>query len=276
LAAESHVDRSIESAAAFVQTNVVGTFQMLEAALGYWRSLDTPAQGRFRFHHVSTDEVFGSLSRGDEPFCEITPYDPRSPYAASKASADHFVRAWMHSHGLPVIVTNCTNNYGPYQFPEKLIPLMVLKALEGEELPVYGDGENIRDWLFVEDHAAALVAVIERGVAGETYSIGGRAERSNLAVVEAICDILDDCAGPLPRGARRTLIRFVADRPGHDFRYAMRTDKVEGTLGWKPTESFESGLRKTVEWYLANRPWWEMLRDRYAGERLGRSVHAGQ
>ena len=225
---------------------------------------------RFRFHHVSTDEVFGALKLGDEPFSDATPYDPRSPYSASKAAADHFVRAWGHTYGLPVLVTNCTNNYGPFHFPEKLIPLMIIKALKGEPLPVYGRGENVRDWLHVEDHAEALLAVVEKGRAGETYFIGGGAERTNLDVVTLIADLVDAQAGPLPSGRRRRdLIAFVADRPGHDFRYAMDISKIGRELGWQPSRSFEDGLAQTVAWYLANGSWWEPLMRRYTGERLG-------
>lgn len=270
LAAESHVDRSIDGPEAFVDTNIVGTMRMLEAARGYWRELDETAQQRFRFHHISTDEVFGALSEDDPPFCDSTPYDPRSPYSASKAAADHLVRAWGHTFGLPVLVTNCTNNYGPYHFPEKLIPLMIIKALTGEPLPVYGRGENIRDWLHVEDHAEALVAVVERGRAGTTYLIGGGAERSNLEVVTLIAKMVDELAGPMRGGAPRTdLIRFVADRPGHDFRYAMDISGIERELGWRPSRSFEEGLRETVAWFLQNEAWWQPLRKHYSGERLG-------
>jgi dTDP-glucose 4,6-dehydratase len=270
LAAESHVDRSIDGPAAFVQTNVVGTFTLLQAALDYWRRLPAASKAAFRFHHISTDEVFGSLDDDSPCFVETTAYRPNSPYAASKASADHLVRAWHHTYGLPTIVSNCSNNYGPYHFPEKLIPLAIIKALAGEQLPVYGNGKNVRDWLYVEDHARALLAVALCGKVGETYCIGGRSERSNIAVVTAICTIMDELA---PRAAARRhadLISFVADRPGHDLRYAIDPRKIGEELGWQPRESFESGLRKTVEWYLANRPWWERIRAKgYSGERLG-------
>jgi dTDP-glucose 4,6-dehydratase len=275
LAAETHVDRSIDGPEAFVQTNVVGTLRLLEAARAYWNDLDEARRQRFRFHHVSTDEVFGALAGGDPPFSETTPYDPRSPYSASKAGADHLVRAWGHTYGLPILVTNCTNNYGPYHFPEKLIPLMIIKALAGETMPVYGRGENIRDWLHVEDHAEALVAVVERGRVGESYFIGGGAERSNLEVVTAIAELVDELAPPLADGRRRTeLITFVADRPGHDFRYAMETAKVERELGWRPSRSFETHLAETVAWYIENEGWWRPLLKRYGGERLGTRVSA--
>lgn len=275
LAAESHVDRSIDGPAAFLQTNAMGTLSMLEAARAHWSSLDPAARERFRFHQVSTDEVFGALGPDDPPFHDATPYDPRSPYSASKAAADHLVRAWGHTYGLPVLVTNCTNNYGPYHFPEKLIPLMILKALAGEALPVYGRGDNVRDWLYVEDHAEALIAVMESGRPGETYCIGGRAERSNLQIVTRIAELVDELAGPLPSGRQRAeLVRFVADRPGHDFRYAMDISKIERELGWRPARTPEAGLRETVAWFLANRTWWEPLRARYAGERLGAETAA--
>jgi dTDP-glucose 4,6-dehydratase len=273
LAAESHVDRSIDGPEAFAQTNVIGTLRLLEAARSYWAELEQPAKSRFRFHHVSTDEVFGALGGDDAAFDETTPYDPRSPYSASKAASDHFVRAWGHTYGLPILVTNSTNNYGPFHFPEKLIPLIIVKSLKGEPLPVYGRGENIRDWLYVEDHADALIAVLEKGRAGETYLIGGRAERRNLDTVRAIADLVDEMAGPLPSGGRRReLITFVGDRPGHDFRYAIDGGKVEREIGWRPARTFESGLRATVEWYLANEAWWRPLLERYGGERLGVST----
>ncbi|GGC60981.1 dTDP-glucose 4,6-dehydratase [Siccirubricoccus deserti] len=267
LAAESHVDRSIAGAAPFIETNIHGTFTLLEAARGYHATLDAAAKQAFRFLHVSTDEVFGSLGPTGA-FCETTPYDPRSPYSASKAASDHLARAWRETYGLPTLVTNCSNNYGPYHFPEKLIPLIILNALDGKELPVYGDGSNIRDWLFVEDHARALVAAVERGVPGETYCIGGRSERRNLEVVQVICDLLDQ---RLPAARpRREQIRFVTDRPGHDQRYAIDCGKVERELGWRQQESFESGIARTIDWYLANDWWWQPLRQqRYAGERLG-------
>jgi dTDP-glucose 4,6-dehydratase len=270
LAAESHVDRSIDAPQAFIETNIVGTFTLLQEAFSYWRCLSAARKEAFRFHHISTDEVFGSLDYSASPFAETTPYRPSSPYAASKASADHLVRAWYHTYGLPTIVSNCSNNYGPYHFPEKHIPLIIFKALAGEPLPDYGNGSNVRDWLYVEDHARALLKVLLCGAAGETYCIGCRGERSNLAVVETICAIMDEIA---PRAASRPhaeLISFVADRPGHDFRYAIDPHKICSELGWQPRETFESGLRKTVEWYLANRPWWERIRAKgYTGERLG-------
>jgi dTDP-glucose 4,6-dehydratase len=270
LAAESHVDRSIEGPEAFVMTNIVGTFRLLSTTLEYYRGLTGPRKDAFRFLHVSTDEVFGALGAGDEPFCETTPYDPRSPYSASKASSDHLARAWGHTYGLPVIVTNCTNNYGPYHFPEKLVPLIILRALNGEELPVYGDGSNVRDWLYVDDHARALATVVVSGKPGETYCIGGQAQRTNLQIVESVCDILDEFIGLLPNSLpRRSLIRFVTDRPGHDFRYAMATEKIKGELGWTQRETVESGLRKTVHWFLENRAWWQPLRASYDGRRLG-------
>ncbi len=269
LAAESHVDKSIDGPADFIETNIVGTFRLLEAATGYWRALDDAGQARFRFHHISTDEVYGAL--GDAGyFDEQTAYDPRSPYSASKAASDHLVSAWFHTHGLPTIITNCSNNYGPYHFPEKLIPLMIIKALHDEALPVYGDGGNVRDWLFVDDHARALTLAMDRGRPGETYMIGGHAERSNLQVVKALCDILDGlhpCTGGASHHER---ISFVADRPGHDFRYAVDSTKIERELGWRPEQDFESGLRSTVEWYLGNRGWWEdILSGGYRAERQG-------
>ncbi len=307
LAAESHVDRSIDGPAAFIETNIVGTYNMLECAREYWQSLpeqspnsnpQTPNRNTFRFHHISTDEVYGSLG-AEGLFEETTPYDPRSPYSASKASSDHLVKAWYHTYGLPVVVTNCANNYGPYHFPEKLIPLVILNALDEKPLPIYGKGDNIRDWLYVEDHARALVTVVEKGELGETYNVGGRNERTNLEVVEAICDILDELR---PRKAAndecllpndedtpsqpstpnhqpqngiksyRDLITFVADRPGHDARYAIDATKLDTELGWKAQENFDTGIRKTVQWYLDNDWWWRPLRaSRYAGERLGRA-----
>lgn len=272
LAAESHVDRSIDGPGAFVETNVVGTYTMLQAALDYWRSLNESAKAAFRFHHISTDEVFGALG-AEGLFREDTPYAPTSPYSASKAGSDHLVRAWGHTYGLPVLITNCSNNYGPYHFPEKLIPLMILNALEGKPLPVYGAGENVRDWLFVEDHAEALLHVAKHGAPGEGYNVGGRSERRNIDVVEAICDLVDECV-PLSEGRRRReLIAFVPDRPGHDLRYAIDSSKIERELGWRPRVTFEDGLRRTVAWYLANRPWWEAIRSgAYRGERLGVAV----
>jgi dTDP-glucose 4,6-dehydratase len=270
LAAESHVDRSIDGPAVFLETNVTGTFRLLNAALVYWRGLSAEGQSRFRFHHVSTDEVFGDLPFDEGVFTEDTPYAPSSPYSASKAASDHLARAWLATYGLPVLLSNCSNNYGPYHFPEKLIPLVILNALEGRPLPVYGRGHNVRDWLYVDDHARALELVLMRGRVGESYNIGGRAERTNLAVVEAICDLLDE-RQPLPDGrGRRELIAFVEDRPGHDRRYAIDPSKAERELGWKAAESFESGLGKTIDWYLANRWWWEPIRQhKYAGARLG-------
>ena len=268
LAAESHVDRSIDGPAAFIETNVVGTFVMLDAALAYWRSLDRQAADNFRFMHISTDEVFGSLGETGL-FDEDTPYAPNSPYSASKAGSDHLVRAWRETYGLPTIVTNCSNNYGPYHFPEKLIPLTILNALEGKPLPVYGRGENVRDWLFVDDHAAALMLVAHKGLVGQSYNVGGRNEKKNIEVVETICAILDELR-PRPAAPHRDLIAFVVDRPGHDLRYAIDCSKIERELGWRPNETFETGLRKTVLWYLENRAWWQAIRDgKYRGERLG-------
>ncbi|TPG37968.1 dTDP-glucose 4,6-dehydratase [Sphingomonas koreensis] len=270
LAAESHVDRSIDGPMAFVETNVVGTVRLLQAALEYWRELPENRRDAFRFHHVSTDEVFGDLPFNSGVFTEATPYDPSSPYSASKAASDHFVRAWHATYGLPVVLSNCSNNYGPYHFPEKLIPLTILNALEGKPLPVYGQGANVRDWLYVEDHARALDAVVSRGRVGESYTIGGREERTNVAVVAAICDALD-AREPLANGRRRrSLITFVNDRPGHDRRYAIDPAKIEKELGWRAHESFVSGLDKTIDWYLGNSWWWGPIRSgAYAGERLG-------
>jgi dTDP-glucose 4,6-dehydratase len=272
LAAESHVDRSIDAPGEFVQTNVVGTFTMLQAALAYWRQLHADRRATFRFHHISTDEVFGSL--GPEGlFHETFPYQPNSPYSASKAASDHFVRAWHHTFGLPTLVTNCSNNYGPYHFPEKLIPLMIINALEGKSLPVYGRGENIRDWLYVEDHADALIRVAEHGRAGENCNIGGWNERTNIDVVKEICALIDELAPDSSIGPRHRLISYVADRPGHDLRYAIDASKIERELGWRPAETFQSGLRKTVEWYLENQGWWQRVRSGvYRGERLGIAV----
>lgn len=267
LAAETHVDRSISGAAAFMETNLIGTYTLLEAARTYFQSLTSQRQATFRFLHVSTDEVYGSLG-SDGLFTERTAYDPSSPYSASKAGSDHLVNAWHRTYGLPTIISNCSNNYGPYHFPEKLIPLMILNALEGQKLPVYGDGSNIRDWLYVEDHARALWRMIEAGRPGETYNVGGGNERTNLQVVEAICDLLDEMS---PNGEnRRDRIGFVDDRPGHDQRYAVDASKLEKELGWQATETFDSGLRKTVEWFLQNEAWWRPLRKSvYSGERLG-------
>lgn len=269
LAAESHVDRSIDGPREFIQTNVVGTFTLLQCATDYWRGLDHESGQAFRFHHVSTDEVFGALGP-EGTFNEQTAYDPRSPYSASKAASDHLVRAWHHTHGLPVLLTNCSNNYGPYHFPEKLIPLMILKAVAGERLPVYGDGSNVRDWLHVEDHARALRLVVDAGHVGETYCIGGKAERSNLQVVHAICDELDALRPRADGQSYQAQIEFVADRPGHDFRYAIDASKIHDHIGWKPQKTFESGIADTVRWYLENEPWWRAIRDgSYRGERLG-------
>ena len=269
LAAESHVDRSIDGPGDFVHTNVVGTFTLLQQALAYFQALTPPDQTRFRFHHISTDEVFGSLGETGR-FCETTAYDPRSPYSASKAASDHLVRAWGHTFGLPVLVTNCSNNYGPHHFPEKLIPLVIIRALAGEALPIYGDGSNVRDWLYVEDHARALQRVFEAGTPGETYNIGGHAERRNIDVVRSVCEALDRAE---PRADRRPYadqIAFVADRPGHDHRYAIDTTKIRRDLGWAPLETFESGISKTVRWYLDNRQWWgDILAGRFDIERLG-------
>lgn len=259
LAAESHVDRSIEGPAAFIETNVVGTYALLEAARAYWNGLEGTAKARFRFHHISTDEVYGDLSPDDPAFTEETAYAPSSPYSASKASSDHLVRAWHRTYGLPVLLTNCSNNYGPYQFPEKLIPLMILNALDGNPLPVYGKGENVRDWLYVEDHARALRRVLEAGRPGETYNIGGRSERANLDVVRWICTLLDRIR-PDADGPHERLIRFVADRPGHDRRYAIDDSRIADELNWRPAETFESGLEKTVRWYLDNPDWVERVR----------------
>jgi dTDP-glucose 4,6-dehydratase len=298
LAAESHVDRSIDGPAAFIETNVFGTYNMLECAREYWSGLPESEKEAFRFHHISTDEVYGSLG-AEGLFKETTPYDPRSPYSSSKASSDHLVMAWYHTYGLPVVVTNCSNNYGPYHFPEKLIPLVILNALDEKPLPIYGKGDNIRDWLYVEDHARALVTVVETGGVGETYNVGGRNERTNLEVVETICDILDELR-PLSDGndersflndgeepnqppttnhqpkkqikSYKDLICFVADRPGHDARYAIDASKLEMELGWKAQENFDTGIRKTVQWYLDNDWWWRPIREgRYSGERLGRA-----
>ncbi len=269
LAAESHVDRSIDGPAPFIHSNIVGTYVLLEAARTYWSGLAPGAKAAFRFHHISTDEVFGALEHGDPPFTETTPYDPRSPYSASKAASDHLVRAWHHTYGLPTIVSNTTNNFGPWQFPEKLIPLVTLNALEGKPLPVYGDGSNMRDWLYVDDHAVALVRVLLHGKEGETYAIGARQPRTNLQVVKAICAALD-ARVPDPAGPRERLIRFVTDRPGHDFRYEIDPSRTEAALDWQAPHDFERGLARTVDWYLENRAWWEGIRSaRYSGQRLG-------
>ena len=269
LAAESHVDRSIDGPSDFIQTNIVGTYSLLECARKYWRQLSSSKQDDFRFHHISTDEVFGTLGETDS-FTEETAYDPRSPYSASKASSDHLVRAWHETYGLPVVLSNCSNNYGPYHFPEKLIPLMIIKALKGEKLPVYGTGENIRDWLYVDDHANALCKILFEGKKGESYNVGGNAEVSNLDVVRNICRLLDELS-PRPGMSRyEEQIDFVADRPGHDYRYAIDSTKIRNELGWKPIETFETGLRRTVGWYLANSSWWKpILTGEYRGQRLG-------
>jgi dTDP-glucose 4,6-dehydratase len=268
LAAESHVDRSIDGPAEFITTNVLGTFTLLQETLHYWRDLDAARRNSFRFLHISTDEVYGSLG-AEGMFTETTPYTPNSPYSATKASSDHLVRAWRETYGLPTLITNCSNNYGPYHFPEKLIPHMIIKALAEDKLPVYGDGGNIRDWLYVEDHARALTLVLERGRVGETYNVGGRSERTNIHVVNTICDLLDDMQ-PSRSGPRRRLVSFVADRPGHDRRYAIDPSKIERELGWRAIETFESGLSKTVWWYLQNCAWWQAILDRgYRAERIG-------
>lgn len=269
LAAESHVDRSIDRPSAFIETNIVGTYVLLSAARVYWSGLSAGTKEQFRFHHVSTDEVFGTLGPADPPFTEATAYSPRSPYAASKAAADHLVRAWFHTYSLPTIISNTTNNYGPWQFPEKLVPLTTINALEQKHLPVYGTGANRRDWLFVDDHAEALVQVLERGSPGATYCIGGRSPVSNLEIVEIICRLLDELS-PDPGGPHARLIRFVADRPGHDFRYEIDPSPAEAALSWRARHDLTDGLRRTLAWYLAHRTWWQELRTtRYRGERLG-------
>lgn len=273
LAAESHVDRSIDGPGEFIRANVTGTFEMLQAALGYWRSLQGPTKERFRFLHVSTDEVFGSLGPSDPPFSELTPYDPHSPYSASKASSDHLVRAWHDTYGLPVVITNCSNNYGPYQFPEKLIPVVILKALRGDPIPVYGKGENIRDWLYVEDHAEALIAAVEKGRVGQTYCIGGNNERRNIDLVRLLCRILDELRPRSDGKSYEEQITFVQDRPGHDMRYAIDASKARQELGWEPRQDHESGFRKTVQWYLDNEKWWKAILDgSYRLERLGKGT----
>lgn len=272
LAAESHVDRSIDGPAAFIQTNIVGTYTLLEACRHYWNSLSYEKKSTFRFHHISTDEVYGDLESTNALFTETTPYSPSSPYSASKASSDHLVRAWLRTYGLPTIITNCSNNYGPFHFPEKLIPLMILNALEGKKLPVYGNGLQVRDWLFVEDHARALYKVATEGVIGETYNIGGHNEKTNIEVVKTICCLLEELVPNKPNGVAKyeDLITYVTDRLGHDVRYAIDASKIERELGWKPQESFESGIRKTVEWYLDNKQWWSRVLDgSYNRERLG-------
>lgn len=272
LAAESHVDRSIDGPSDFIQTNIVGTYSLLEAVRRYWGSLDAGSQDSFRFHHISTDEVYGDLEGTEDLFTENTHYAPSSPYSASKASSDHLVRAWHRTYGLPVVITNCSNNYGPYHFPEKLIPHMILNALAGKPLPVYGDGLQIRDWLYVEDHARALVEVVTRGQVGETYNIGGHNEKRNIDVVHTLCDLLEELAPEKPAGLAqyRDLITFVKDRPGHDARYAIDASKIQRELGWVPEETFETGLRKTVQWYLDNREWWQrVLSGDYKLDRIG-------
>ncbi len=275
LAAESHVDRSIDGPVAFIETNIVGTYQLLEAARFYWQNLDNARKTAFLFHHISTDEVFGDLHDSQAYFTETTPYAPSSPYAASKASSDHLVRAWLRTYGLPTLVTNCSNNYGPCHFPEKLIPLTIINALAGKALPVYGNGQQIRDWLYVEDHARALYQVVSHGKPGETYNIGGHNERRNIEVVETICSLLEELAAeqkPAGLAHYRDLITYVTDRPGHDQRYAIDASKIAHELGWVPQETFESGMRKTVAWYLTNPTWWQAILDgRYQGERLGLS-----
>ncbi|KPG98515.1 dTDP-glucose 4,6-dehydratase [Pseudomonas sp. RIT-PI-q] len=279
LAAESHVDRSIDEPSSFIQTNIVGTYTLLEVSRNYWRNLDVERQESFRFHHISTDEVFGDLVGTDDLFTESTPYSPSSPYSASKAASDHLVRAWHRTYGLPVVVTNCSNNYGPFHFPEKLIPHVILNALHGKSLPIYGDGSQVRDWLYVEDHARALVEVLRRGGVGETYNVGGHNEKRNLEVVETICDLLDELVPPgstsesMNISSYRELITFVQDRSGHDRRYAIDASKIKNELGWVPEESFETGIRKTVMWYLDNRHWWEhVLSGDYRLDRLGASL----
>lgn len=276
LAAESHVDRSIDGPAAFIDTNIVGTYTLLDQTRHYWNTLTADKKSAFRFHHISTDEVYGSLGETGF-FTEETPYQPNSPYSASKAASDHLVRAWHHTYGLPTVTTNCSNNYGPYHFPEKLIPLMILNALEGKPLPVYGNGQQIRDWLYVEDHASALIKVLTTGKVGETYNIGGHNERKNIDVVTLICELLEEMRPQKPAhiSQYRDLITYVADRPGHDVRYAIDASKIERELGWKPLETFETGIRKTVNWYLENEDWWKRVRNgSYRGERLGLNTDA--
>lgn len=281
LAAESHVDRSIDGPGQFIQTNIIGTYNLLQAAKAHFESLDESKRAAFRFHHISTDEVYGSLTMGDPGFTEQTPYDPHSPYSASKASSDHLVRAWADTFGLPVLITNCSNNYGPYQFPEKLVPVVILNAIHGRNIPVYGTGENVRDWLYVEDHAEALVTVLQSGTPGETYNIGGNNERSNLELVKMICQVLDEILPPASNArlaesananidSYETLITFVTDRPGHDLRYAIDASKIRKELGWEPKEGVEDGFRKTIRWYLENESWWQrILSGQYRLERQG-------
>lgn len=274
LAAESHVDRSLDGPATFIQTNIVGTCTLLECARLYWNDLSEPKKSSFRFHHISTDEVYGDLHNTDDLFIETTPYAPSSPYSASKASSDHLVRAWQRSYGLPTLISNCSNNYGPYHFPEKLIPHMILNALKGQALPVYGEGRQIRDWLYVEDHVRALLTVLEKGEVGQTYNIGGHNEQQNIHVVQQICALLEELAPEKPKGLGHyaDLITFVQDRPGHDQRYAIDAGKIERELGWTPQETFETGLRKTVQWYLENSDWWEhILNGQYQLHRLGQT-----
>lgn len=269
LAAESHVDRSIEGPAEFIQTNILGTYNLLETARNYWSSLGAIAKAQFRFHHISTDEVYGSLGDGGS-FNEDSPYRPNSPYSASKAAADHLIRTWYHTYDMPVFISNCSNNYGPYQFPEKLVPHMILNALQGKQLPVYGDGSNIRDWLYVDDHVRALCLILEHGKEGRTYNIGGNCEKSNITVVQAICTILDELLPNSPNRPHASLISFVKDRPGHDKRYSINTSRIQLELGWMPDENFESGLRKTVKWYLKHETWWQRILDgSYRLERIG-------
>lgn len=283
LAAESHVDRSIDGPEAFIQTNVIGTLRLLQSAKNYWESLPASRKNSFRFHHISTDEVYGSLKPSDPPFEETTPYDPHSPYSASKAASDHLVRAWQDTYGLPTVITNCSNNYGPFQFPEKLIPVVVLKCLRNESIPVYGTGENIRDWLYVDDHCTALEAVVTRGTIGQTYNIGGNNEMTNLQLVELLCQLMDEHSpNTIPGGSNcsagthKQLITFVKDRPGHDMRYAINASKIENELGWSPQETAQSGFRKTIQWYLNNRQWWEnILSGEYRLERQGLGSTAG-
>lgn len=275
LAAESHVDRSIDGPAAFMETNIIGTYTLLEAARQYWNTLDDKAQRAFRFHHISTDEVYGDLEGPEDLFTEATPYAPSSPYSASKASSDHLVRAWLRTYGFPTLITNCSNNYGPYHFPEKLIPLMILNALDGKPLPVYGQGTQVRDWLYVEDHARALYKVATEGKVGETYNIGGHNEKQNIEVVHTLCDLLEELVPEKPKGISqyRDLITHVQDRPGHDLRYAIDASKIQRELGWTPEETFETGIRKTVQWYLENSEWCQRVQDgSYRRERLGTFV----
>jgi len=276
LAAESHVDRSIDGAAPFIETNIVGTYNLLEAVRDYHAALSPERRAGFRFHHVSTDEVFGQLPLDDTRFSETSPYNPSSPYAASKAASDHLVRAWRRTYALPVVLSNCSNNYGPYHFPEKLIPLAILNAIEGKPIPVYGTGANVRDWLYVDDHARALLAIATQGRIGESYNVGGNAEATNLAIVQSVCDIMDRMRPLGDDRPHKDLIRFVNDRPGHDLRYAIDATKITGELGWKARETLQTGLEKTVAWYLSNKDWWQPIRQqRYAGDRLGTAGASG-